>query len=311
MGTASHKHLHLKAVFQALLVTFLWSTSWVLIKLGLQANLPAVSFAGLRYTMAFLCLLPFVLFNPRHRETIRNLPGSTWAQLVLLGLLLYSLTQGAQYVSLAYLPAATLSLLLNLTPLLVALISGRTQVEAAPVRQWIGILLSTAGTFVFFLPFAVSAGQWLGFTAAIVCLVANAYASLYGRKINLFSGLPPIVVTTISMGIGGLVMLISGGLLQGFGRLDLTQWLIIAWLAVVNTALGFTLWNNTLRTLTAVESSILNSSMMPQIAILAWVFLGEGLTAKQITGMALVVAGTIIVQIRRRVNSDKLPNQAL
>ena len=37
-------------VLQALFVTFLWSTSWVLIKVGLK-EIPAISFAGLRYTL--------------------------------------------------------------------------------------------------------------------------------------------------------------------------------------------------------------------------------------------------------------------
>ncbi|MEM5774549.1 MAG: DMT family transporter [Anaerolineaceae bacterium] len=292
---------HVKAVLLALLVTFLWSTSWVLIKLGLKANLPAVSFAGLRYTLAFLFLLPLLLFNPGHRQTVRGLTRVQWGQMVLLGLLLYTLTQGAQYVGLAYLPAAMLSLLLNLTPLLVAVISGRTRVEAAPLSQWAGIFLSTVGTLVFFLPFAVPAGQWIGLAAALVCLAANAAASIFGRRINLHSGLSPLVITTLSMGVGGLAMLAIGGLTQGFGRLDFTQWLIVVWLALINTALGFTLWNHTLRTLTAVESSILNSAMMPQIAILAWVFLGEALTVRQMIGMLLVVAGTLIVQLRLRL----------
>lgn len=45
---------HTRAVLQALLVTFLWSTSWVLIKIGL-ADIPALTFAGLRYVLAFWC----------------------------------------------------------------------------------------------------------------------------------------------------------------------------------------------------------------------------------------------------------------
>jgi drug/metabolite transporter (DMT)-like permease len=49
---------HLQAVLQVLFVTFLWSTSWFLIKIGLE-DIPALPFAGLRYTLAFLCLLPF------------------------------------------------------------------------------------------------------------------------------------------------------------------------------------------------------------------------------------------------------------
>jgi uncharacterized membrane protein len=38
--------------------------------------------------------------------------------------------------------------------------------------------------------------------------------------------------------------------------------------------------------------------MLPQIAILAFVFLGEGLTVKDIAGLALVGNGTIIVQLK-------------
>jgi drug/metabolite transporter (DMT)-like permease len=57
-------------------------------------------------------------------------------------------------------------------------------------------------------------------------------------------------------------------------------------MAIANIALAFTLWNRTLQVLTAVESSILKSLMMPQIAILAFVFLGEGLTSKAIAGLA-------------------------
>ena len=97
---------------------------------------------------------------------------------------------------------------------------------------------------------------------------------------NLRTGLPPVVITTVSMGIGGLLLLAVGAAAQGFGALDLRQWLIIAWLAVVNTALAFTLWNNTLRTLTAIESSVINNTMLPQIAILAWIFLGESLACQ-------------------------------
>jgi len=48
------------AVLQALLVTFLWSTSWVLIKVGLE-DLPPLTFAGLRYGLAALVLLPLAV----------------------------------------------------------------------------------------------------------------------------------------------------------------------------------------------------------------------------------------------------------
>jgi len=291
---------HTGAVFQGLLVTFLWSTSWVLIKLGLKASLPAVTFAGLRYSLAFACLLPLVLANPVQRNALRGISRAAWIQLSLLGLVFYALTQGAQFVGLDFLPAATLTLLLNFSPILVAVLSGVTNKEAPSAAQWGGIVLSTLGAVMYFLPFDIPAGQTLGFLAAGVGILANAASSLMGRRVNLRIGLPPVVITTISMGIGGLLLLVVGAAAEGFGQLNFTQWLIIAWLAVVNTAFAFTLWNHTLRTLTAIESSILNNTMLPQIAILAWIFLGESLGAWQILGLVLVGAGILIVQLKRR-----------
>jgi drug/metabolite transporter (DMT)-like permease len=48
-----------KAIFLAILVTTIWSTSWILIKIGLR-EIPALPFAAMRYSLAFLILLPFL-----------------------------------------------------------------------------------------------------------------------------------------------------------------------------------------------------------------------------------------------------------
>jgi drug/metabolite transporter (DMT)-like permease len=270
----------------------------VLIKLGLRASLPAITFAGLRYTLAFFCLVPFILFNPAHRATLCALPRATWARLALLGVVFYVLTQGAQFVGLSFLPAATLTLLLNLSPIVVALFGIVLTVERPTHGQWSGILLSVAGAAIYFTPLALPAGQFIGLAVGLVGLLANAASSLLGRQINRDGVLSPLLVTTVSMGVGGLLLLVTGAATQGFGRLGPAQWLLVAWLAVVNTALAFTLWNHTLRTLTAVESSVINNTMLPQIALLAWLFLDEPLNLRQIIGIGLVGVGTLVVQLR-------------
>lgn len=68
----------------------------------------------------------------------------------------------------------------------------------------------------------------------------------------------------------------------------------------MNTAFAFTLWNRTLRSLTAVESSIINSTMLGQIAVLAWLFLGESLSWQRGTGLLLAALGTLMVHVRAR-----------
>jgi drug/metabolite transporter (DMT)-like permease len=102
------------------------------------------------------------------------------------------------------------------------------------------------------------------------------------------------------MGIGAVVLLVGGIMGQGLPRLTPMNWGIIIWLAVVNSAFAFTLWNHTLRTLSAMESSIINNTMLFQIAVLAWAFLGEELTVPKVTGMLLAAIGTLVVQIHRR-----------
>ena len=291
---------HLQAVLQALFVTFLWSTSWVLIKIGLE-EIPALPFAGLRYTLAFVCLLPFAARSGQ-LGSLRRLPAGTWIRLLLLGLLFYSVTQGSQFLSLNYLPAVTVSLLLSFTTILVALIGFFALRERPTTMQWTGSGLYLAGVLVYFYPLVLPQGELFGFTVAIVGVLANALSSILGRHVNRSGELEPLAVTVATMGIGGLVLLGSGIAVQGLPRLTPTHWGIILWLAVVNTAFAFTLWNHTLRTLSAMESSIINNTMLIQIAVLAWLFLDEPLSWRMVLGMVLAALGTVLVQIRRKGN---------
>jgi len=284
-----------RAVLQALLVTFLWSTSFILVKIGLT-DIPALTFAGLRYTLAFAVLLPFALQN-KHRKQLRSLPPAIWWRLILLGLLFYSLTQGANFLALFYLPAATTSLLFNFTPVIVAFLSGILLREPPLRHQLTGVLVFIIGTIVFFYPLQIPLQKIIGLTIASVGVLANALSSVLGRHINRDSGLDAMPVTVISMGVGAVVLLVVGLLTQGLPKLSWQNWAIIVWLAVVNSAFAFTLWNHTLRILSATESSIINNSMLVQIALLAWLFLGEALTWRELLGLGLATVGIMIVQL--------------
>jgi drug/metabolite transporter (DMT)-like permease len=287
---------HLTAVFQALFVTFLWSTSWVLIKIGL-ADMPALTFAGLRYSLAFLILVPFLL-RPANLDSVRKLSRCSWISLVGLGLLFYAATQGAIFLGLSYLPAMTVSLLLNFTSIVVALLGLAFLSEQPLGRQWLGVGLSVIGGFLYFHPVVLPASGLLGFIIVIFGVLANAASAILGRYVNRSGAIQPFTVTLVSMGSGSMILLTSGLLVQGLPQLSPLNWAIIAWLAVVNTAFAFTLWNQTLRTLSAMESSIINNTMMIQIAILVWIFLGERLSWQEGIGLTTAAVGTLLVQLR-------------
>lgn len=290
-----------RAVLQALLVTFLWSTSWVLIKTSLE-DIPPLIFAGLRYSLAALILLPGLR---SHRKVLHTLTRNDWVQLAILGLVFYTLTQGGQFLTLKYLPATTFSLLLNFTTVFVAVFGIFGLKEIPSGRQWVGILIFLAGVLLYFYPSIAVAGPPLGLLIAGFTVLANAIASYLGRSINRQLRFPPVVVTVVSMGIGAFVLLTVGILTEDWPSFHLRSVGVILWLAVVNTAFAFTLWNRTLQTLSAVESSIINNTMLIQIAILAWIFLGERLDTVDMIGLVLASLGILLANLKPKRRSDE------
>lgn len=293
-GSSSGKRL--TAILQGLFIAFLWATSWVLIKFGLK-DIPPLVFAGVRYFLAFLILLVVFVVASRRSPSVM-LPRPMWGRVVIFGLLLYTVAQGAMFVALNYLPAVTLNLILNFNNLGAALLGVIWLSERPTWLQWAGITLALIGALVYFLPVDIPQAQWVGVLAALVCLVANIVAVTVGRQVNSSRNHPPLLITLISMGVGSAVLLAAGLLVEGIPTISLMNAIFILWLAAVNTAFAFTLWNHTLRTLTAAESSICTGTMLIWIPILAVLFLGETLDAKAIIGLAAVGAGTIIVQLR-------------
>ena len=283
---------------------FLWATSWVLIKIGLE-EIPALTFAGLRYMLAFICLVPFAV-RVQRKSSVHALTRRVLAQLIYLGLLLYALTQGAIFIALDYLPAVTVNLLWSFSSVTVALFGILWLAEQPSRFQWVGIAGATFGAIVYFYPVALPAGFLLGILVSVVGVLANAGAAIVGRNVNRTGEVHPIVVTAMSMGVGASVLLLTGIVIQGFPAITIQGWVIIGWLAVVNTAFAFTLWNVTLRTISATESSIINGTMLIWIPILAVIFLDERVNAKEILGLVIAGIGTLIVQLKSRSTLRRL-----
>lgn len=298
-----------RAIWQALFVTFLWSTSWVLIKFGLE-DIPALTFAGLRYFLAFLLLLPF-FWRSAGATPLRALTRRDWWLLLSLGVVYYTITQGMMFVTLAYIPAIAFSLLLNATAVIVAVLGIWLLAERPSWGQWVGTAVFLLGCAVYFYPSEIPAGQMIGYLFALIALTANAFASILGRAVNRHSRLHPLTVTVVSMGLGSALLLTAGLLLEPWPQISWQNWLVIAWLALVNTAWAFTLWNQSLRTLTAMESSIINNTMLIQIAILAWLFLGESLGWIEVIGLALAAVGVLLVQLKGSVGRKEIKDGRL
>jgi drug/metabolite transporter (DMT)-like permease len=284
-----------RAATLALVVTVLWSSSWVFIRWGLDgADLQPLTFAAMRYATAALVLLGWVLSRRHLRAEVTRIGGRMWVRVVVLGLLFYAVTQGSQFVAIDTQPAATTSLVLSWTPLVVAVAANKSISENASLRQVIGGITVVAGAAFYF---AGDLGATLvGMAAAIISLLANVSATLLGRSVNRDKAVSPVVLTAASMGVGAFFLLSVGVAFEGVPELSVRGWAIVLWLAMVNTALAFTLWNVALRTISAVEAAAINNTMLVQIALLGWLLLDEPLGPQEIVGIVLVSAGILLAQ---------------
>jgi drug/metabolite transporter (DMT)-like permease len=277
-----------------LLVLTLGST--LVIAKGALGHLGPLTLAALRYCLAALVLVPLAL-----REDARcwTWPPRLWLQLLAIGLAFYALGNGALFLSLKYLPAATASLLLGLVPLIV-LLGGIVWLREAPTAgQWIGMAVALIGTFLFFAP-GLSTDEPLGLMIGVVGILGSASLSLLGRPLARDRRVGVFTLTAAPLAIGGLTLLPIALVREGAPRLDLSTAAVVLLLAIVNTAFVYILYNHVLQTLAAFEVSALASLSPLVTAIGAWLFLAEPLIAPQVAGMVIMVSGVILIQLTRQ-----------
>lgn len=282
------------AILEALLASIIWASSFVFVKLLLPKMGP-LTIAGLRYFLGFLILLPLMLRKKRSRE---GFSAKAWLHLTLIGLSAYTLGNGAMFWALKYLTATTISFLMGITPLLI-LFGGVVFLKEIPTQlQVVGLVVTLIGNALFFSG-GLQPGEPLGLTIAGVGIVAFSIFGVLGRGMAREAGTSTLLLTGIPLGIGGGILLLLAIPLEGWPVFDQQAVLIILWLAVVNTAAAYLLYNHSLKTITALEMNVFLNLSPFGTAALAWLLLGERVTIMQIGAVAVAMIGVTLVQARR------------
>jgi len=279
------------ALGESLLVTLIWSSTFVIVKIGLE-TLGPLTIAGLRYFLGAIVLLPFLI----KRQSLKTpISKELWLRLILIGVSAYTIGNGALFWGLKYVPATTGSFLMSLIPLLV-LAGGALLLREIPTRwQIFGVFLSLFGSVLFFSS-GMSPGEPKGIVIVGVGLIGFLAFSLLGRGIARDGKLDTLTLTALPLAIGGILSMLLALIVEGIPQFTPKSIMIVLFLAVVNTSLGYLLYNHSLRELTALEMNMVLNLSPIFTALLSWVLLGETLSMIQILGMMVVIAGVIFVQ---------------
>jgi drug/metabolite transporter (DMT)-like permease len=280
------------AYAESVVVTLLLGSTLVVAK-GALGALGPLTLAALRYCAAFLLLLPFLVRRRARADWSRRL----WVRFIAIGVTFYVVGNGALFLGLNYLPATTASLLLSLVPLLV-LVAGVIWLRERPTRvQIIGVLVGLAGSALFF-GHGLGAGKPLGIIIVAVGLIGNAAFGVLGRDAAKTTRVDTVALTAIPLAVGSAILLPLALAVEGWPHLSARAIITVLWLAAINTAGVFFLYNHALRVLPALQVSAIINCTPLVTALLARFFLGERLSAVQIIAMVIVIGGVALVQRR-------------
>jgi len=256
---------------------------------------PALAIAFWRNTFAVATITPFAA--TRQRAELRALlgPGGRRALLgcVLAGLWL-SAHFGTWVPSAKLTNAAMATALVNTTPVWTALLAVLRKVHV-PVVTWVGIGISLVGTALAAgLDMRVSPHALLGDGLALAGGLAAAVYTTIGERVR--TSVSTTAYTLVCYSVCGVVLLgvsvIGGVRLHGYTGVT---WLLILAMTAGPQLLGHSLFNFSLKRVSATTISVLLLLEVPGAALIAWLFLHQLPAARTVPGLVILVAGVAVV----------------
>lgn len=243
---------------------------------GLFPVLGAIGTCGLR--VGFSALILVAAFRPWRRRTT----AAEWRVLVPYGLVL-GMMNLVFYLSLSRIPLGLAVTLEFVGPLGLAVFGSRRAVDVA----W--VLLAAAG-IALITPWAGGGVDALGVLLALgagVCWAA--YILLGGRVSRMMSGGDAVAIGMVIASVVAVPAAVATG-----GFLRLTPGLVAASIgvALLSSAIPYTLEMVALKALPARTFGILMSLEPAMAAVAGWIFLHEVLSPKQCLAVALVIAAS-------------------
>ncbi|MHA8114005.1 O-acetylserine/cysteine exporter [Kosakonia cowanii] len=281
-----------KDVLLAMLVVVAWGLNFVVIKVGLHA-MPPLMLAGLRF---LLVAFPALLFVARPKVPMRLLLG-------------YGLTISFGQFAFLFcaikfgMPAGLASLVLQAQAFFTIVLGAGIFGERLQVKQLVGIALAVVGVLV--LIEASLTGQHiplLGFMLTLAGAFSWACGNIFNKKIMQHSSRPAVMSLVVWSALIPLVpfmvcSLIFDGpalMLESVVAIDTTTLLSLVYLAFIATILGYGIWGTLLGRYETWRVAPL-SLLVPVVGMAsAALLLDEKLSAMQLAGAVLVMAGLYI-----------------
>jgi len=270
-----------------LVLTLIWGSTWLAIKVGLGL-MPPFSFAAMRFVIASSVLLPFALKTGRGRIGM-NLPMVLFTGLLLIPVP-YAITYwGAQYIS-----SGLTAVLFSTLPIFVAVFSMfLLPEEKLSGLKGLGLALGFSGILIIYFD-DIAVGDYhasLGVGAVLLGSITSSVGIvLVKRDSHRYN---PIMLTAIHFLIGAVVLLPLAALTEEWSDVvfNRSSVLSLLFLSLCGSAFAFSLYYWLLTKMHVTKVSLLVYATPIIATYLGWVFLDEGITLQIALGTILVFGG--------------------
>lgn len=294
----------MKAALTWILLCVVWGTTWIFIKIGLD-DLPPISFAGIRFLLAFVILLPIILYNKAELPKDKK----QWKVIAVSGILQFFLNYGLLFWGEQHVSSGLAAVLQATIPAF-GLILARVYIpeEKITALKVISIVVGLAGVAVIFKEQLRLGGtlSFLGSLAIVAGAFTAAYASVLVKAYG--GGLSPQVFLSGQMVFGFVPLMLTGLIFEG-NPLDF-NWtrsavICVAYLAVVGSIIAFMLYYRLLMMIDVTKAMMI-SLVTPLVAvIIGGIYLGEKLAAQTVLGGLMVLASVGLIIFRPLLNRKK------
>ncbi|HEY3957322.1 MAG TPA: DMT family transporter [Streptosporangiaceae bacterium] len=283
-----------RAMLAAGVTVLLWASAFVAIR-SAGRDFSAGALALGRLLPAAVVLAAISLVRRAGWPPRAAWPGIVTTGVLWFGLYMVALNWGEQHVD-----AGTAAMVVNIGPILIALLSGWLLREGLPRPLIVGITVSFAG--VILVGIATSTGRHPSLAGVLLCLLAAvSYSVAVISQKPALRHASALQVTTFGCAVGALACLpFSGQLVSQLATAPLSATLSVAYLGVFPTALAFTTWAYALSRTSASKMGA-TTYLVPFLTVLmAWAILGQVPGWLALGGGLLCLVGVALSRQRPR-----------
>ncbi|MGB4778119.1 DMT family transporter [Microbacterium sp.] len=282
----------------AAVTVLMWASAFVAVRGIGDAFSPGAIALGRQVVGTFVLTLMVAIRAVRQRSSPSIPRGRSLLGVFGWGVLWFALYNLAFNTAEHTLDAGSTSFLVNLAPILVAVLAGLLLREGFPVRLIVGLAIALAGAGVIAFSSAAVHGDLGGVLLGIAAAVLYALGAISQKR--LLRTMDGLTMTWLGSAISIFVLLpFLPQFLVAFQTAPAEAVWLIVYLGVGPTAIGFSTWAYVLARVSAGRTAATTYLVPLTVLGMAWVFLGEIPSLIALLGGVLALAGVAVATLRR------------